>query len=126
MVCALISSSLNSLPLLLPVQTLAGFLGGGQEAKSCSCSGSHFIFFLSFEFIQKQKEETKVSLYATPATSNQQTMTPSASGAACERRGHITSLLEPGVFRDTYTHRDFIEDTVSHIGFISGIIFLAV
>lgn len=39
--------------------------------------------------------------------------------------GHITSLLEPGVFRDTYTHRDFIEDTVSHIGFISGIIFLA-
>ena len=109
MVCALISSSLNSLPLLLPVQTLAGFLGGGQEAKSCSCSGSHFIFFLSFEFIQKQKEETKVSLYATPATSNQQTMTPSASGAACERRGHITSLLEPGVLMKDRNGKDIKE-----------------
>lgn len=39
--------------------------------------------------------------------------------------GHITSLLGPGVFRDTYTSRDFIENTVSHIGFISGIIFLS-
>lgn len=47
-VCVLISSSLNFLPILLPVQKLAGFPGGEGDRRSCPCSGSDFIFFSSF------------------------------------------------------------------------------
>lgn len=89
MVCVLISSSLNSLPLPLPVQTLAGFLGGEQEEGCLSGLVLISSFLLKFSVYSKEKEETKVSFYTTPAAYNYQNtapsappMIPSVSGAA--------------------------------------------
>ena len=124
-VCALISSSSNSLPPPA-ASSDTGWISGRRAGSKIL-----FMFWFSFHLLLKfwvysKAERRNQGITLCYSSYIQLTDHDSLSLWGCLwKGGHITSLLELGVFRDTYIHRDFIEDTVSHIGFISGIIFLA-
>lgn len=82
------------------------FLGGGQEAKSCSCSGSHFTFFLSLSLFKSRKKKPRYHFILLQLHPTNRPWLPQPLGLPVKGviLHHYWNL---GSSRDTYTHKRF-------------------